>query len=55
MIGRLISRLYIWALNRGWIKVHPWQDPRRPAHDRAQWIKARLTVTEFPWKGGGGY
>lgn len=36
----LKKRIHIWLLNRGWVKVKPWEDPRRPAHDRAQWVEA---------------
>ena len=36
----LKTRIHIWLLNRGWVKVRLWEDPRRPAHDRAQWVKA---------------
>lgn len=34
----LKTKVYIWLLNRGWMRVQPWNDPRRPAHDRALWI-----------------
>ena len=36
----LKKRIHIWLLNRGILHVAPWNDPRRPAHDRAMWVKA---------------
>lgn len=36
----LKQKLHIWLLNHKVLRVKPWEDPRRPAHDRAQWIRA---------------
>lgn len=36
----MIKRLHIWLLNHGILKVKPWNDPRRPAWERAMWIAA---------------
>jgi len=36
----LKTRLYIWLLNRGIVKVKPWNDPRRPDWERAMWLKS---------------
>lgn len=34
-------RLYIWALNKRWLSVDPWNDPRRSEADRAAWREAQ--------------
>jgi hypothetical protein len=41
MFKRLRLRVYIWALNRGWLYVEPWMDPRRSEADRATWLEAQ--------------
>ena len=40
MIDRLKLRLYIWALDHGWAKCQPWEDPRRSRWDRIAWKAA---------------
>jgi len=41
MITRLKLRIFVWCLNRGILKVKPWDDPRKPEEDRALWLKAQ--------------
>ena len=36
----LKTKVYIWLLDRGLVKVKPWEDPRRSPEDRALWIKS---------------
>jgi hypothetical protein len=38
---RLRLRITIWLLNHGWLKVNPWEDPRRSESDRVMWLNAQ--------------
>jgi hypothetical protein len=40
-VRRLRTRITIWLLDHGWIRVEPWEDPRRSAKDRALWLMAQ--------------
>jgi hypothetical protein len=40
MFVKLKVKVWIWLINHGWMYADPWNDPRRPAHDRARWIEA---------------
>lgn len=40
-ITRLRFHIFVWCLNRGFLKVKPWDDPRKPEEDRALWLKAQ--------------
>ena len=36
-MSRLRTRITIWLLDHDWIKVEPWEDPRRSEADRVLW------------------
>jgi hypothetical protein len=51
MMARLQTKLWIWAINHGWMWVDPWRDPRRPVHERAQWIEVEpKSANQFQYR-----
>lgn len=48
-MNRIRLRFYVWLLNRGWLKVKPWEDPRKTEEDRILWLKAEPKSLQKAW------